>query len=279
MADQGRPTGRGRHGFQRAASRASELPRKAVEWIGGHELSVLVALAAMMLAVWGFVELADDVMEGETQQFDEWAVRMLRQPDDPAMPLGPRWLHEMGRDITALGGIAVLTLMIGSVAGFLLLRRLYGAAVFLLAATSGGLVASTLLKLVFERERPSIVPHLSYVSSHSFPSGHSLLAAVIYLTLGALLMRVVEGQALKAYFLLVALMLTVLVGVSRVYLGVHYPTDVLAGWAAGLAWAVLCWLVARWLQRRGAVERNTESAAEAKVESARGIVADSDYTA
>jgi undecaprenyl-diphosphatase len=216
-----------------------------------------------MLAVWGFVELADDVMEGETQQFDEWAVRMLRQPDDPAMPLGPRWLHEMGRDITALGGIAVLTLMIGSVAGFLLLRRLYGAAVFLLAATSGGLVASTLLKLVFERERPSIVPHLSYVSSHSFPSGHSLLAAVIYLTLGALLMRVVEGQALKAYFLLVALMLTVLVGVSRVYLGVHYPTDVLAGWAAGLAWAVLCWLVARWLQRRGAVERNTESAAEA----------------
>jgi undecaprenyl-diphosphatase len=178
------------------------------------------------------------------------------------MPLGPPWLHEVGRDLTALGGVAFLSLMVAAVAGFLLLRQLYGALWLVLAATAGGLVASTLLKLLFERERPSIVPHLSIVSTHSFPSGHSMLSAVVYLTLGALLGRIVPGLRYKAYFLLVALTLTFLVGVSRVYLGVHFPTDVLAGWSAGLAWAALCWLVARYLQHRGAVERPSTLVAE-----------------
>jgi undecaprenyl-diphosphatase len=114
---------------------------------------------------------------------------------------------------------------------------------------------STLLKDVFDRPRPSVVPHLSYVATSSFPSGHSLMAAVVYLTLGSLLARLVQSARLKLYFLSVAVVLACLVGMSRVYLGVHYPTDVLAGWAAGLAWAVLCWLLARYLQQRGAVEK------------------------
>jgi undecaprenyl-diphosphatase len=164
-------------------------------------------------------------------------------------------MHEVGRDLTAMGGIAVLTLMISAVVGYLLLRQAHGAMWLVICATLGGLIVSTLLKGLFERERPSLVPHLSHVSSSSFPSGHSMLSAVVYLTLGALLGRLVEGNILKAYFLFVGLTLTTLVGLSRVYMGVHYPTDVLAGWSAGLAWAVLCWLIARWLQRRGTVER------------------------
>src|SRR5205085_9940078 len=106
----------------------------------------------------------------------------------------------------------------------------------------------------FDRPRPSVVPHLSHVMTSSFPSGHSLLSAVVYLTLGSLLARLVGPPRLKLYFLGVAVLLSFLVGLSRVYLGVHYPTDVLAGWAAGLTWAVLCWLLARYLQHRGAVE-------------------------
>ena len=141
-----------------------------------------------------------------------------------------------------------------SVAGFLWLRRMFGAMWLIVVATLGGLVVSTLLKSAFARPRPSVVPHLSMVYTSSFPSGHSMLSATVFLTLGALLGRFVKPFRLKAYFLIIALVLTLLVGVSRVYMGVHYPTDVLAGWAAGLAWALICWLVARHLQKRGALE-------------------------
>jgi undecaprenyl-diphosphatase len=110
------------------------------------------------------------------------------------------------------------------------------------------------LKHLFGRERPDIILHMVMVHTPSFPSGHAMLSAVIYLTLGALLAQVVQRRASRIYFLTVAMVLTFLIGLSRIYLGVHYPTDVLAGWAVGLAWALFCWLVARQLQRRGAIE-------------------------
>ena len=139
--------------------------------------------------------------------------------------------------------------------GFLLLSRKYQALAMLLLCIGGGLLLSTLLKDIIDRPRPNVVPRLSYVATTSFPSGHSMLSAIVYLTLGTFLARLVQPLRLKLYFLFVAMMLSVLVGLSRVYLGVHYPTDVLAGWAAGLAWAVLCWLLARYLQHRGTVEK------------------------
>ena len=125
---------------------------------------------------------------------------------------------------------------------------------FVLIATSGGLVLSLILKAAFSRPRPSIVPHLSYVHTSSFPSGHSIMSAVVYLTLGALLTQLVGKVQLKFYFLFVAAALSFLVGLSRTYMGVHYPTDVLAGWTVGLVWATLCWVVARSLQKRGIIE-------------------------
>lgn len=218
----------------------------------------LLALALIVGGIWAFAELADEVLEGETQTFDEWAVRSMRRADDPATPIGPLWLHEMGRDMTALGGTAVLTLAALFVAAYFAFVRKYHALILLVAATVGALALSSILKWAFSRERPDVVPHLSIVHTSSFPSGHSMMASAVYLTLGVLLARLVPRRALKTYFIVVALILAGLVGLSRVYMGVHYPTDVLAGWTMGLVWALLCWVVAHYLQVHGTIERDTE---------------------
>jgi undecaprenyl-diphosphatase len=229
--------------------------RRFFRWLGGYELAVLLGLLVIVAGTWGFGLLAAEVLEGDTQRFDDRIIRALRRPDDPATPIGPAWAEEVGRDITALGGMAVIVLIAGSVVGFLALDRKYGAMAFVLGATSSGFALSVALKALFRRPRPEVVPHLMRAYSSSFPSGHSMISAVVYLTLGALVAQLVRQRRLKLYFLNLAVFLTFLVGVSRVYMGVHYPTDVLAGWTAGLVWAVLCWLVQRALQRRGQVEQ------------------------
>jgi undecaprenyl-diphosphatase len=121
------------------------------------------------------------------------------------------------------------------------------------------MMLSTGLKMGFERPRPDLVPHATQVYTASFPSGHAMLSAVTYLTLGALLSRVQRRRRVKAFFLGLALTLTLLIGLSRVYLGVHWPSDVLAGWCIGAAWASLCWFVALQLQRSGQVEEPGET--------------------
>ena len=226
------------------------------EWLGRHEFIVLLAVLIVVAGTWGFIALADVILEGRTQSFDESILRALRRPDNPAIPIGPDWMAEVGRDLTALGGVAVLILATLAVAGFLLLDRKYAVMGFVLAAVASGLILSSILKACFARPRPDVVPHLSQVYTSSFPSGHSMMSAIVYLTLGALLARMVVRRPLKVYCLAVAFILTGLVGCSRVYMGVHYPTDVLAGWTAGLVWATLCWLVAWRLQRRGTIEKH-----------------------
>lgn len=219
-----------------------------------REAVVLLLALGSVLAVWAFVELADEVGEGAAQPYDERILQALRRPDDPARPRGPGWLVGVAQDLTALGGPTVLTLAVLAVLGYLALAGHRRAAWLVAVASGGGLVVSTVLKAGFGRDRPDVVPHLAPAFTASFPSGHSMLAAVVYLTLGALLAVILPGRRIRAYALAVALVLVLLIGVSRVYLGVHYPSDVLAGWAAGLAWGALCGLVARWLATRGAIE-------------------------
>ena len=234
---------------------------RLLRWLGSHELSVLVVLFALMGSMWTFMELTEEVMEGETGDFDRIILLSMRNATDASDPIGPDWVEEIGRDFTALGGNAVLTLLTLAVVGFLVLEGKSRVALVLIVATLGALGVSTLLKYSIDRDRPDLVPHGSVVYTASFPSGHSMLAASTYLTMAALLIRVQRNKRIKAYILLVAIVTTILVGVSRVYLGVHWPTDVLAGWTAGAGWALLCWLLARWLQLHGAVE-NEDGAVE-----------------
>ncbi|QCO17519.1 phosphatase PAP2 family protein (plasmid) [Azospirillum brasilense] len=227
--------------------------------LGRHELRLLVGMAVSAGLILAFALLAGEVIEGETAAFDRAVLMALRVAGDPATPLGPPWLHNAARDVTALGSITVLSLITAVTVGFLLLQGKRGASLLVLLSVGGGMAISGLLKNQIGRERPDIVPHGDIVFTASFPSGHSLLSAVVFLTLGAMLARFVERRRQKAYVLVVAMAVTLLVGCSRVYLGVHWPTDVLAGWCVGAGWATLCWLIALWLQRRGAVEPEDEA--------------------
>lgn len=231
--------------------RSFRFPR-LLATLGAHELGVLLGLAGVACGVWLFAVIASEVVEGDTRSMDQRLLLAMRHPGDLS-PIGPPAVQDAARDITALGGPVVLTLVTLITGGFLLLDGKRHMALFVYASVASGLLVSTLLKDLMERPRPELVPH-AYVSTSSFPSGHSMLSAVTYLTLGALLARSHRRKRLKAYFLLVAAILTLLVGLSRVYLGVHWPTDVLAGWTAGASWAIVCWLAARRLQGRRVIE-------------------------
>ena len=218
------------------------------------EIGSLFLLCLIVAAVWGLAELTDEVVEGATRGLDRDILLAMRTPGDLSDPVGSPYLEEMARDLTALGGTVVITGATVLAAGFFLMRRSLGSMTYLLVAAGGGIALSSIGKEVFDRPRPDLVPHGSLVYTASFPSGHSMMAAVAYLTIGVLIARVLPQRRQKAYVLAIAVILTVLVGISRVYLGVHWPTDVAAGWLAGAAWAVLCVLVARLLSRRGHVE-------------------------
>ncbi|QRK13710.1 phosphatase PAP2 family protein [Archangium violaceum] len=218
--------------------------------MGGDGIGLLATLLALLALGLGFIELSDEVRERETQHFDERVLLALRKPGSPEEPRGPLWLAEAARDVTALGSVSVLTLVVCAVSGFLILVRRWRTLALVVGSTLGGAVVNSLLKSLFARPRPTVVPHLTQVLTESFPSGHAMLSAIVYLTLGALLAQLVDRRWLKAYLVGVVLALTLLIGLTRVYLGVHYPTDVLGGWMAGLGWALLSAVVARAARRR-----------------------------
>ena len=214
------------------------------------EFPVLIAGLVIAAACWGFVELIEVARATTPHAFDTEILLAFRHAGQPDSPIGPLWLQGAVRDITALGSSAVLILITTATIVYLLLIRRPATALFIFIAVAGGQVLSSLLKLEVDRPRPDLVSHLVDETSLSFPSGHAMLSAVTYLTLGSLAARFLPDRRTKIFALGLAVLITLLVGLSRVYLGVHWPSDVLAGWCAGFAWAMLCWLAARLLQRR-----------------------------
>jgi undecaprenyl-diphosphatase len=209
----------------------------------------LILLAIIVGTLWAFVELADELSEGELHEIDLRLLYLLRDPADPTDPLGPSWFEELVRDASALGGVFLVTLLCVAVIGTLWLERRRLAALWLTVAVIGAFGISTLLKNIFERDRPDLLAGELLPASYSFPSGHSFFAAAVYLTIGALLTRVFPDFRTKTFVLSLAVLLVLLVGFSRVYLGVHYPSDVLAGWTLGSCWAAICWLVVWYRQK------------------------------
>lgn len=207
-----------------------------------REVGPIAVLGIIALGFLGFAELADEVFEQETHGFDTAVLTFLRLPEDTSTPIGPAWLLNAMTDITALGGYAVLMLVTLAAVLYRVARNDGFTAVLIASAIGTGALLSNLLKLGFDRPRPDIVEHLTHATSSSFPSGHATLAAVTYLTLGALIARGQPSRSIKALVLGAAIFITILVGFSRIYLGVHWPTDVLAGWCLGAAWAAFWWL-------------------------------------
>lgn len=220
-------------------------------WLRDGRARALALAMLCALGGWGFLEIADEVAEDEAKRIDEAILLSLREPGDTADPLGPIWLEEAARDITALGSFAVLLIVTAVTAAWLVVTNKRSGAVLFLCAVLTGVALSTLLKGAYARERPDLVAHQMHAFTASFPSGHSLLSALIYLSVGALFASTQPKLAVKAFILLFSVAIAGLVGISRIYLGVHWPTDVLAGWCAGAAWAILWGLIAlRFLPRR-----------------------------
>jgi undecaprenyl-diphosphatase len=207
-------------------------PPRPAHWPLYAALLVIAVLAG------AFGIIADEMTEGETAAFDSAILMLFRDPANPANLAGPLWLQEAVRDVTSLGSFVVLAFVLLLVVMGLVLSGRRGTAIFVAGSVIGGEILSTILKAIFNRGRPDYVDPERILSA-SFPSGHAALSAVVYLTLGAILAGSTEKLSLRVFYIGTAIFLTLAVGLSRVWLGVHYPTDVLAGWALGIAWALL----------------------------------------
>ena len=209
-------------------------------------LALFLGVAALVLAA---LKLASEMLEGDTLALDRMLLTALRQPGDLGTPIGPAWLPGTMIDITALGGTTNLTLISVLAIAFLLLLGRFRHAIYMAAATGGGAIFGTLLKSLFARARPEVVPHLIEVHSLSFPSGHALNSAIVYLTLAVLIARELELRRMRIFVVGAAALLVLLIGFTRLYLGVHFPSDVLAGWMLGASWALAMGMIADLLHR------------------------------
>jgi undecaprenyl-diphosphatase len=227
-----------------------EQVKKLIRKSGLDEIKILLIVLSAVIGLLIFISIANEVVEGETQHFDNYILKSLREPNDISQPIFPEWVTDAMKDITSLGSATIIILFTLMITGYLLLQKKYSLLLFILAATLGGALINLGLKEFVGRARPTEVTHLLEENSLSFPSGHSMMSAIVYLTQATLLTMIEKNRRAKFFIISVALILTILIGLSRIYIGVHYPTDVLAGWIAGISWALLCWYAASLIERK-----------------------------
>ena len=221
-----------------------------MDWLRARDLRLVALLALIGGLVFAFIKIGRYVSGAETTGFDEAILLALRDaPDDP---IGPPGLTAAVMHISALGSGAVTGLIVLFATLFFVVSKHYRYALLMLACSVGTLVGMAVLKDVYERERPTVVTHIDPPGGHSFPSGHSMISAALYMTLAVLIARTLKTRRQRVFVVAAGATMMMLIGITRLYLGVHYPTDVLAGWTAGLLWALLCGLIVERLGKRGA---------------------------
>lgn len=201
-----------------------------------REIVVLVILAAVCVLL--FRLIAEIVEQGRADAFDLGLLKALHPDGLRHDTLGSIWANIGAHDLSAMGSISVLAFIVVLGFGLFLGVNRRREAVMLFLAFGGGLVMTVGLQALFHRSRPPLTPEEAAGLNASFPSGHALLSATVYLTLGTLIGRFAERRFVRFYALGTAAVLTVIIGVSRIFLGIHWCTDVLAGWCVGLAWAL-----------------------------------------
>jgi undecaprenyl-diphosphatase len=209
----------------------------------------LLWIAALLAGLIAVLLAASMTTDAAPFGFDRVILLFFRTPGDPAQTVGPGWVRHAMIALTAMGDGTILTTVVAVVAGLLMVRRLWLTAALVIVATASGALLAAQAKFWFLRPRPEIVPHLVDVGGLSFPSGHATNSAIVYLTLAGLVSQVEHGRAVRRYLLIVATLLVGAIGISRVFLGVHWPSDVLAGWSFGTLWALAWWWIAARLRR------------------------------
>lgn len=193
-------------------------------------------VAAVLWA--GFAVLVWMVVTGRTQSFDTWGLLSYRTGED-LHPRGPELIFESVRDVTSLGGVFLRNLFALAAVVALLFLKLRREAVLYVFTVVGGWLANTGVKLLVGRERPQIVPHLTEAGGESFPSGHSFSAAVVYIGMALAFASLSRRHSVRYTIVIAAMLLSAMIAWSRVMLGVHFPSDVTAGWLGGAGWAFL----------------------------------------
>lgn len=221
--------------------------RRRIEWFRAADLRLQAELLGLGVLVVVFLQIADEVTDGDTHEIDNAILLALRNaPDDP---IGSYKVEAGVMHISALGSGVVAALITTIVAAYLLLANRIRYALTIIVVAVGTGIVMNVLKPLFERERPTIVTHIDPPGGLSFPSGHSMISAALYLTLAMMISRSLEHRRLRVFAVGTGAFLALLIGFSRVYLGVHYPTDVIAGWTVGAAWALLVGIGTRKFRR------------------------------
>jgi undecaprenyl-diphosphatase len=218
--------------------------KRGLAKVSGPEGLALLIWFALASALWCFFALGDEMAEGDTSAFDYGLINLLRSSGPGGEAIGPAWFNNSMRDVTALGSVTFLALMTLVVVLALLSHRKRREAVILAGTAIGAQTSIEILKFFYDRPRPAFLPHIQAITK-SFPSGHTTESTAIFLTIATVIASLEARHHAKTLAYGVATFIIVAVGFSRVYLGMHWPTDVLGGWVLGAAWALAAWAALR----------------------------------